>query len=162
MKDRRVTGLERVLSRRRAAERKLNRTLAALRGEWHAQRDVVDERRAAVRRQADALAQQDNRIDAMFGATTFRADALLMLREFRAVAAEQHAALEAEATRAQAALDAKQAQIDSTSAQIVRNRARIDIYGKRRDALVRAIEAALEDAQDEEASESRRPGARMV
>ncbi|CAB3769502.1 type III secretion system protein [Paraburkholderia solisilvae] len=162
MKDRRVTGLERVLSRRRDAERKLSRALAALRGEWHAQRGVVDERRAAAERQAAALAQQDDRIDAMFSARTFRADALLMLREFRAVAAEQHTALEAEAANARAALDAKQAQIDTTSAEIVRNRARIDIYGKRRDALVRAIEAAIEDAQDEEASESRRPGARIV
>jgi hypothetical protein len=162
MKDRRVTGLERVLSRRRDAERKLNRALAALRGEWHAQRGVVDERRAAAECQAAALAQQDNRIDAMFSASTFRADALLMLREFRTVAAEQHTALEAEAAKAQAALDAKQAQIDHASAEIVRNRARIDIYGKRRDALVRAIEAAIEDAQDEEASESRRPSARIV
>ncbi|GAB7524081.1 type III secretion system protein [Paraburkholderia sp. 2C] len=162
MKDRRVTGLEQVLVRRRKAERKLNAALAAQRAAHRAQRAVVDERRGAADVQAAELAQQDGKIDAMFGSSTFRADALLMLREFRAVAAERHAAAQAQVAQEEAALAAKQAEVDKTSTQIVRNRARIDIYGKRRDALVKAIEAAIEDAQDEEASESRRPGARMV
>jgi hypothetical protein len=65
--------------------------------------------------------------------------------------------LEAQADQAAQALAAKQAQIGAMRTEILRNRARIDIYGKRRDALVKAIELAIEDAQDEETSESRRP-----
>jgi len=123
MKDRRVAAFERVLSRRRQLDRKLNAALGALRGELQALAGVLEECRAAV----------------------------------RAHAAEQQAMLEAQADQAAQALAAKQAQIGAMRTEILRNRARIDIYGKRRDALVKAIELAIEDAQDEETSESRRP-----
>jgi type III secretion system HrpB7-like protein len=160
MKDHRVLALERVLSRRRQSERKLSALLAGQRAESNALGEALDERRSAAATQAGELARQDDKIDAMLGGTTFRADELLMLREFRSVAAERHAMLEAEATQATAALAAKQAEINDTRTKIVRNQARIDIYDKRRHALVKAIETAIEDAQDEEASESRRPGKR--
>ncbi|MEA3120237.1 MAG: hypothetical protein QOI13_3507 [Paraburkholderia sp.] len=160
MKDHRVHALERVLSRRRQFERKLNALLAGQRAESNALSEALNERRGAADTQAGELARQDDKIDAMLGGTTFRADELLMLREFRSIAAERHAALEAEATQAAAALEAKAAEIEGTRTNIVRNRARVDIYDKRRLALLKAIETAIEDAQDEEASESRRPRAR--
>jgi type III secretion system HrpB7-like protein len=160
MKDRRVLALERVLSRRRQFERKLNALLASQRAESSALSGALDERRSAADTQAGELARQDDKIDAMLDGTAFRADELLMLREFRSVAAERHAVLESEAAQAAAALAAKTAEIDGTRTTIVRNRARVDIYDKRRHALVKAIETAIEDAQDEEASESRRPRAR--
>ncbi|TKC86935.1 type III secretion system protein [Trinickia terrae] len=159
MKDRRVVAFERVLSRRRQLDRKLNSALAGLRGESQALAGALDERLGAVEAQAAELANQDGKIEAMFGGTRFRADELLKLRDFRSHAAEQHAALEAQAAQAQNALDRKEAEIGEARARILRNRARIDIYDKRRDQLVKAIELAIEDAQDEEASESRRPRA---
>jgi type III secretion system HrpB7-like protein len=160
MKDRRVLALERVLSRRRQFERKLNALLAGQRAESNELSEALGERRSAADTQAGELARQDDKIDTMLGGTKFRADELLMLRDFRSIAAERHAMLEAEVTQAAAALAAKAEEIDGTRRNIVRNRARVDIYDKRRHALVKAIETATEDAQDEEASESRRPRAR--
>jgi type III secretion system HrpB7-like protein len=157
MKDRRVAAFERVLSRRRQLDRKLNAALGGLRGELQALMDALDESRAAVRAHAAGLAAHDGKIDAMLGSVSFRADAYLKLREFRSHAAEQHAMLEARAAQAGQALAAKEAQIGALRTEILRNRARIDIYEKRRDTLVKAIELAIEDAQDEETSESRRP-----
>ncbi|MBP0609301.1 MULTISPECIES: type III secretion system protein [Burkholderia] len=157
MKDRRVAAFERVLSRRRQLDRKLNAALGALRGELQALMDALEESRAAVRAHAAGLAAHDGKIDAMLGSVSFRADAYLKLREFRSHAAEQHAMLEARAAQAGQALAAKEAQIGALRTEILRNRARIDIYEKRRDTLVKAIELAIEDAQDEETSESRRP-----
>jgi len=157
MKDRRVAAFERVLSRRRQLDRKLNAALGALRGELQALAGVLEECRAAVRAHAAELAAHDGKIDTMLGGASFRADAYLTLREFRSHAAGQQAMLEAQADQAAQALAAKQAQIGAMRTEILRNRARIDIYGKRRDALVKAIELAIEDAQDEETSESRRP-----
>ena len=98
MKDRRVVSLERVLSRRKTLERKLNDALLVLRGEQQALEGALTQCRQAVDQQSLVLLEQ--------------------------------------------------------------NRARIDIYAKRRDKLCREIETAVEDAQDEEASESRRPGPR--
>ncbi|MBP0717765.1 type III secretion system protein [Burkholderia cenocepacia] len=157
MKDRRVAAFERVLSRRRQRDRKLNAALGGLRGELQALIDALEESRAAVRAHAAGLAAHDGKIDAMLGSVSFRADAYLKLREFRSHAAEQHAMLEARAAQAGQALAAKEAQIGALRTEILRNRARIDIYEKRRDTLVKAIELAIEDAQDEETSESRRP-----
>jgi len=157
MKDRRVAAFERVLSRRRQLDRKLNAALGGLRGELQALIDALEESRAAVRAHAAGLAAHDGKIDAMLGSVSFRADAYLKLREFRSHAAEQHAMLEARAAQAGQALAAKEAQIGALRTEILRNRARIDIYGKRRDTLVKGIELAIEDAQDEETSESRRP-----
>ncbi|WP_321857292.1 type III secretion system protein [Burkholderia cenocepacia] len=157
MKDRRIAAFERVLSRRRQLDRKLNATLGGLRGELQALMDALEESRAAVRAHAAGLAAHDGKIDAMLGSVSFRADEYLKLREFRAHAAEQHAMLEARAVQAGQALAAKDAQIGALRTEILRNRARIDIYDKRRDTLVKAIELAIEDAQDEETSESRRP-----
>lgn len=157
MKDRRVAAFERVLSRRRQLDRKLNAALGGLRGELQALMGALDESRAAVRAHAAGLAAHDGKIDAMLGGVSFRADAYLKLREFRSHAAEQHAMLEARAAQAGQALAAKEAQIGALRTEILRNRARIDIYGKRRDTLVKGIELAIEDAQDEETSESRRP-----
>ncbi|CAG2352430.1 MULTISPECIES: type III secretion system protein [Burkholderia] len=157
MKDRRVAAFERVLSRRRQLDRKLNAALGGLRGELQALIDALEESRAAVRAHAAGLAAHDGKIDAMLGSVSFRADAYLKLREFRSHAAEQHAMLEARAAQAGQALAAKEAQIGALRTEILRNRARIDIYEKRRDTLVKAIELAIEDAQDEETSESRRP-----
>ena len=157
MKDRRVAAFERVLSRRRQLDRKLNAALGGLRGELQALIDALEESRAAVRAHAAGLAAHDGKIDAMLGSVSFRADAYLKLREFRSHAAEQHAMLEARAAQAAQALAAKEAQIGALRTEILRNRARIDIYEKRRDTLVKAIELAIEDAQDEETSESRRP-----
>jgi len=157
MKDRRVAAFERVLSRRRQLDRKLNAALGGLRGELQALMDALEESRAAVRAHAAELAAHDGKIDAMLGSVSFRADVYLKLREFHSHAAEQHAMLEAQAAQAGQALAAKEAQIGALRTEILRNRARIDIYGKRRDTLVKAIELAIEDAQDEETSESRRP-----
>jgi type III secretion system HrpB7-like protein len=157
MKDRRVAAFEQVLSRRRTLDRKLNTALTGLRGESQALAGALDERQQALEVQAAKLANQDGKIEAMLGGTRFRADELLNLRDFRSHAAEHHAALESQAAQAQNALDAKEAEIGEARTRILRNRARIDIYAKRRDALVKANELALEDAQDEEASENRRP-----
>jgi type III secretion system HrpB7-like protein len=156
MKDRRVAALARVLARRRQVDRKLNASLAALRDEWQALEVALDERQNAVTAHAAELAHHDGKIDALLGGASFRADDYLRLWEFRAHAAEQHAALEAQAAQAAQALAAKEAQIGALRTQILRNRARIDIYDKRREALVKAIETAIEDAQDDETTESRR------
>ncbi|MEJ0003133.1 MAG: type III secretion system protein [Pararobbsia sp.] len=147
MKDRRVVAFERVLSRRRQLDRKLNSVLTGLRGEWQAIAGALDERRGAAEAQAAEVMHQDGKIDALLGGTRFRACELLSLREFRSHAAEHHAALESQAAQAQSALDAKAAQIGEARTRILRNRARIDIYAKRRDGLVKAIELAIEDAQ---------------
>jgi hypothetical protein len=96
----------------------------------------------------------------MLTGTSFRADELLKLRDFRSHSAEKHATLKAQANEAERALAAKDTEIGEARTKILRNRARIDIYDKRREALVKAIELAIEDAQDEEASENRRPTAR--
>jgi type III secretion system HrpB7-like protein len=157
MKDRRVAAFERVLSRRRQLDRKLNSALADLRGESQALAAALEARRGAVQAHAAELAQHDGKIDAMLGGVSFRADEYLKLREFRSHAAEQHAMLESQAAQAEQALAAKEAEIGAARTRILRNRARIDIYDKRRDALVKAIELAVEDAQDEETSENRRP-----
>lgn len=157
MKDRRVVAFERVLSRRRQLDRKLNSALAGLRGESAALGGALEARREAVDAQAAEVAHQDGKIDAMLGGASFRADEFLKLREFRSHAAEYQAALQSQAEQAAQALAAKEAEIGAARTTILRNRARIDIYDKRRDALVKAIEVAIEDAQDEEASESRRP-----
>jgi type III secretion system HrpB7-like protein len=159
MKDPRVVAFERVLSRRRQQDRKLNAALAGLRGESTALAGALGERVAAVTAQVEELARQDRKIDAMLGGVSFRADAYLTLNEFRAQTAAQQVALETQVQQAQQALDANEQRIGAARTQILRNRARIDIYDKRRDGLVKAIELAIEDAQDEEASESRRPRA---
>jgi type III secretion system HrpB7-like protein len=159
MKDRRVVAFERVLSRRHQQDRKLNTVLAGLRGESTALAGALGERVAAVEAQVAELARQYRKIDAMLGGRSFRADEYLALNDFRSQAAAHHAALETQAQQAQQALAAKEQQVGEARTQILRNRARIDIYDKRRDALIKAIELATEDAQDEEASESRRPRA---
>lgn len=160
MKDRRIVALERVLSRRRERDRKLNAALGALRVELGARANALDERRAAAAAQAGELARQDAKIDATSGGAV-RADELLLLRECRTSAAQRYAALEDEAARAAAALAEQEAAVARARGDILRNRARIDIYGKRRDALVRLHETQIEDAQDEETSESRRPAPRL-
>lgn len=160
MKDRRVGALERVLSRRRERERKLNAELAARRAQARALEAELAARRDAAGREADDLQRQDRKIDALVGGSTFRADQLLMLREYRAVAAERYAALAAEAERAREALANGEAAVAAARDDILRNRARVDIYAKRRDALVRALATALEDAADEETAENRRAGPR--
>jgi type III secretion system HrpB7-like protein len=157
VKDRRVAAFERVLSRRRRLDSKLNATLALLRGESQALGCELDERRAAVDAQALELAHQDAKIDAMLGGASFRADEYLKLSEFRAHSAERQAMLESQVALAKQALSEKEAQIAATRTDILRNRARLDIYEKRREMLVKAIEVAFEDAQDEETSENRRP-----
>ncbi|MDQ7980259.1 type III secretion system protein [Paraburkholderia sp. SARCC-3016] len=159
MKDRRVEAFERVLSRRRQGDRKLNAALAGLRGESQALAGALRERRDAADAQRTELRSQDGKIDAMFSGDRFRADDLLMLREYRSYAAERHAALQSQAEQAQRALDAKEAEIAEARAQILRNRARINIYDKRRDALAKSIARAAEDAQDDESAESFRPRA---
>lgn len=159
MKDRRVVAFERVLSRRRTLDRKLNAALAELRGESQALAGALEERQQAAAAQAAELSNHDGKIEAMLGGTRFRADELLSLRDFRSHAAEHHAALESQAAQAQNALDAKEAQVGEARTRILRNRSRIDIYAKHRGGLVKTIARALEDAQDEEASENRRPRA---
>jgi type III secretion system HrpB7-like protein len=158
-KDRRVVAFERVLSRRRQLDRKLNAALCALRSEATVLRDIADAHRAAVEARDAELAQHDGKIDSMLAGTSFRANKLLMLREFRSHLAEHRATLEAQVLQAAQAVTQKEAEIAAVRANIVRNRARIDTYGERRDELVKAIELAIEDAQDEEASENRRPDA---
>lgn len=157
MKDRRVTAFERVLSRRRQLDRKLNSALAGLRGESQVLAETLEAHRGAANAHAAELAYHGGKIETMLCSASFRADDYLKLREFHAHASEQQAMLEAQAAQAAQALAAKETELCATRAQIVRNRARIDIYGKRRDALVKAVELAIEDAQDEETSESRRP-----
>jgi flagellar biosynthesis/type III secretory pathway protein FliH len=160
MKDRRVVALERVLSRRRERERKLDAALAAARAQARALETELAARREAAGREAAELERQDGKIDAMMGGNAFRADQLLMLREYRAVAAERHAALAAEAERARRALADGEAAVEAARGEILRNRARVDIYAKRRDTLVRALALTLEDAGDDESAESRRPAPR--
>ena len=157
MKDRRIAAFERVLSRRRQLDRKLNATLAALRGELQLLAGSLEECVSAVNAHAAELTHHDGKIETMLGGTSFRADDYLQLCEFRAHATEQHAMLEAQARQAEQALAAKEAEMGAARTRILRNRARIDIYDKRRDVLVKAFELAVEDAQDEETSESRRP-----
>ncbi|MGH8778291.1 type III secretion system protein [Paraburkholderia sp.] len=159
MKDRRVVSLERVLSRRKTLDRKLNDALLALRGEREALEQAVAESQSAADRQAEALAEQDRKVDEMIGGA-FRPDEFLRLREHQVDMAGRHTMMLQDVARAEAQVAGKQAEIDQGRARIVQNRARIDIYGKRRDTLCKAIEMALEDAQDEEASENRRPGPR--
>lgn len=160
MKDRRVAALERVLSRRRDLERKLNATLAARRAAARELETELAARRTAAADQAGELGRQDGKIDAMLGGRSFRADELLILREFRTVSAGRHAALEADAARAGQALAEGEAAVQTARGEILRNRARVDIYAKRCDALTKALAVAIEDAQDEETSENRRPGPR--
>jgi type III secretion system HrpB7-like protein len=160
MKDRHVIAFERVLSRRRQLDRKLNTELGALREASRELAGVLETRLGELDAQAAELTRQDGNIDAMLTGTSFRADELLKLRDFRSHSAEKHATLEAQANEAERALAAKDAEIGEARTKILRNRARIDIYDKRREALVKAIELAIEDAQDEEASENRRPTAR--
>lgn len=160
MKDRRVVSLERVLSRRKTLDRKLNDALLVLRGQRQALEQAVTECRDAVDRQSEVLAEQDRKVDEMIGGA-FRPDEFLRLREHQVDMANQHTMLQQNVARAESQVAGKQAEIDQGRAKIVQNRARIDIYGKRRDKLRQAIEIAIEDAQDEEASENRRPGPRM-
>ncbi|MEQ5842581.1 type III secretion system protein [Paraburkholderia acidicola] len=159
MKDRRVVSLERVLSRRKTLDRKLNDALLALRGERQALEGAVAECRNAADQQAEVVAEQDRKLDEMMG-QSFSPDAYLRLREHQIAMGDRHAQLQSETARAVAQVESKQAEIDQSRAKIVQNRARIDIYGERRDKLCQAINTAIEDAQDEEASESRRPGPR--
>jgi type III secretion system HrpB7-like protein len=159
VKDRRVVAFERVLSSRRQHDRKLNALLAEKRRESIALAGVLEERRGAVNAHAAELARQDAKIDAMLSGPSFRADEYLKLRDFRIQGAERHAMLEGQSDEAAQALAAKESEIVAARTEILRNRSRIDIYDKHRDALVKAIELAIEDAQDEEASESHRPRA---
>jgi chromosome segregation ATPase len=159
MKDRRLVSLERVLSRRETFERRLNRALLVLRDEHRVLEGALAECHSAAGRQTQVLVEQNSKLDEMMG-QPFRPDAFLRLREHQAAMAQRHAMLQNEVSSAAAQVDNKQREIDLARARIVQNRARIDIYGQRRDKLRREIEAAMEDAQDEEASESRRPGPR--
>ncbi|NRO98985.1 type III secretion system protein [Paraburkholderia sp. NMBU_R16] len=157
MKDRRVLALQRVLSRRERLGRKLETALASLRAESAELDTDLKQRQAAVEAQIAETKRQDGKIDAMIGGKSFRADQFLMLREHRTVLSDRKAMLQAEADRSAAALDAKLADVRKQSAQILQNRARIDVYDSRRKTLISAIETAIEDAQDEESSENRRP-----
>lgn len=159
MKDRRVVSLERVLSRRKTLDRKLNDALLVLRGEQQALEGTLAQARAAVDQQTLVLLEQNRKLDEMMG-QAFQPDAYLRLREHQVAMAQRHAVLESQANEAAGHVASKQQQVAQGRAQIVQNRARIDIYAKRRDKLNRDIEIAVEDAQDEEASESRRPGPR--
>jgi hypothetical protein len=160
MKDRRVIALERVLSRRRELERKLDAALAARRAALRELEAESAARRDAAARQADELGRRDETIDTLLGGAVFRADELLMQREFRAVCADRYAVLEAEAVKADQAVATGGAAVQAARDEILRNRARVDVYAKRRDALVKAFAVAREDAEDEEASENRRPAPR--
>ncbi|MFM0733729.1 type III secretion system protein [Paraburkholderia sediminicola] len=159
MKDRRVVSLERVLSRRKTLERKLNDALLVLRGEQQALEGALAQCRQAVDQQRLVLLEQNRKLDEMMD-QTFQPDAYLRLREHQVATAQRHSLLENQANEAANQVAGKQQQVAQGRAQIVQNRARIDIYAKRRDKLCREIETAVEDAQDEEASESRRPGPR--
>jgi Bacterial type III secretion protein (HrpB7) len=103
------------------------------------------------------LVEQNRKLDEMMS-QPFQPDAFLRLREHQAAMAERHAMLQNEVSSAAAQVENKQLEIDQGRSRVVQNRARIDIYGQRRDKLRREIETAMEDAQDDEASESRRPG----
>lgn len=153
MKDSRVTALERVLSRRKKLDKKLSMALTALRTEQGQLDDVLAARRTAVDTHRIEVDRQGKKIDAML-TTTFRADEFLILREFHATAVQQHVGLESEAEQAENAVSKKRHEIDLGKRAIVQNRARIDIYGGRRDSLCKGIELAAEEAQDEEAAES--------
>jgi hypothetical protein len=158
MKDRRIVAMERVLARRRRLDKTLADALAAQRHEQAALQEACDGHRRAASDKADELAQQDRKIDATMGGTaSFRADELILLHEWRAVTRARWEGFEATAVQAEAAVAEKDAQIRASRDRILKNRARIDIYDTRRAALVRAIDLAAEDAQDEETSENRRP-----
>src|SRR5258708_9819386 len=157
MKDRRVVSLERLLSRRETLERKLDRALLVLRDEHRVLEGALAERSSAAGQQEQVLVEQNRKLDEMMS-QPFQPDAFLRLREHRAAMAERHAMLQNEVSSAAALVENKQLEIDLGRSRVVQNRARIDIYGQRRDKLRREIETAMEDAQDDEASESRRPG----
>jgi hypothetical protein len=159
MKDRRVVSLERVLARRKKLDRKLNDAVLVLRGEQQALEQMHAQCREAVDQQSLVLVEQNRKIDEMMG-QAFQPDAYLRQREHQIAMAQRHAMLENQANDAASQVAAKEQEVVQGRTRIVQNRARIDIYAKRRDKLSREIEIAIEDAQDEEASESRRPGPR--
>lgn len=159
MKDRRVVSLERVLARRKKLDRKLNDAVLVLRGEQQALEQMHAQCREAVDQQSLVLVEQNRKIDEMMG-QAFQPDAYLRQREHQVAMAQRHAMLENQANDAASQVAAKEQEVVQGRTRIVQNRARIDIYAKRRDKLSREIEIAIEDAQDEEASESRRPGPR--
>jgi len=161
MKDRRIVALARVLARRQRLDRTLNAELTERRREREALVAALDGARGDADAKAAELDRQDHRIDTMMsGNTPFRPDDLLRESDFRGVIRERWEALQAAAMQAQAALAAKDEEIRASRERILKNRARVEIYDARRTALLRAIDVATEDAQDEEASESRRPSPR--
>jgi type III secretion system HrpB7-like protein len=161
MKDRRIVALERVLGRRRRLDRTLNATLVALRGEHNALQEMQCERQRVAQEKADELDRHDERIDAMTsGAAPFRADEYLRLNEFRGVISERCTALQNEAVQAAAQVAQKQAEVDHSRGEVLRNRARVDIYDDRCKDLYKARTVAEEEQQDEEVLESRRVPAR--
>jgi Bacterial type III secretion protein (HrpB7) len=161
MKDRRIVSLERVLSRRKRLDRTLNVELTAQRREREGLVAALNDAREEAAGKFAELQRQEHKIDAMMsGNAPFRPDDLLRETSFRGVVRERREASQASELRAQAALAAKDEEIRASRERVLKNRARIDIYSKRRVDLLRAIEVAMEDAQDEEASESRRPSPR--
>lgn len=158
MKDTRIIALERVVSRRKKLDKTLNAASLTLRSERGALGEKLAMKRAAVAEQNKVLIAQAKKIDAMMSGATgaFCAEDFLKQRDFQAALSEQQAGMLAQANQIAEQLSAKDAELAEMKTRIVVNRARISIYQDRRDGICAALEFAAEEAQDEEAAESRR------
>lgn len=157
MKDARTVALQVVLARRRRLDERLNARLASERAELgeleQAQQqalDTLDEGRAKLHEQAE-------RLKAMAcGAERVAPRDYQSHVQWREVLDDRCRGFEGAWRNACAVTEQKSAQIADTMAEIRVNQTRVDVYKERIESIRKEAERAAEEAQDEEAQESRR------
>ncbi|PLZ00297.1 type III secretion system protein [Burkholderia sp. WAC0059] len=159
MKDRSLEAFGVVLARRRRLDRKLNESLSALNAEEAGLEEQETARRAELAAQTAKLEAQDARIAAMrTGDVPFSVREFNECRRYRDVLGERCGAFEAQWRQARDALAAKQDEVAKMRKAILANQSRIEVYDGRVVMLRRLAEQRADEAQDEEAGESRRRG----
>lgn len=160
MRDRRIDALQVVLERGRRRDAALSKTLARkrveegeLRAEEQCKLGAWDAQRAELQTHVLRLKDMASRGGRIVPREYERSV------QWRDVLRERCAQCEAEWRRECAALEQKAAEIAATMGEMRINQARIDAYEARIESLRQAASRHEQEAQEEEAEESRRPRA---
>ncbi|MFM0553159.1 type III secretion protein [Paraburkholderia sediminicola] len=153
--DRRLLALRRTTARRTRLEDTLRATLASRRAEHERAVQGRDEKLSAVQAERGTLAACHDRIARMMsGNEAFSLTEMTDRMRFAELVAEQLRALESELAALEQAVEARAGEVAAAARAIANNRGRIDMCNERIVGIGRTLEAAANDAADEEAEES--------
>lgn len=160
---RRISALERTVSRRRRLDETLTAELSARRAEEAQARQVRDDKALEVGQERELLQAYYDRIGRMMsGGSVVSVTEMTGTMRYADVVAERLRALESELQQHEAALADKEQQVVQAVRAVANNRGRIDLCNDRIEELQRGEMMQATDAADEEAEEAALARARLA